>query len=174
MISRLAQTFIALAAAAVVLALPALSRGQNSPRNSVEWTKDSLKVVQKNVAAKKAVLVDVRNEEEWKKGHLEGSIFLPVTSLRKGGDPKVLAKTLPKKKIIYTFCVVGMRSKTAAYYLEKQGYTVRALKPGYDELVKAGFKQAEPEPKAEETPAAAAPATTDAPPAPTPQQQPPG
>jgi rhodanese-related sulfurtransferase len=64
-----------------------------------------------------------------------------VTSLRKGGDPKVLAKALPKKKVLYTFCVVGMRAKTAAYELGKHGYTVRAVKPGYDELLKAGFKK---------------------------------
>jgi phage shock protein E len=73
---------------------------------------------------------------------------VPVTSLRKGGDPKVLAKTLPQKKILYTFCVVGMRAKTAAYALEKHGYTVRALKAGYEDLVKAGFKKAKPEPPA--------------------------
>ncbi len=120
----------------------------NSARNNVEFTKDSLKVVQQNVAKKKAVLVDVRSEEEWKQGHIAGSIFLPVTSLRKGGDPKMLAKKLPQKKILYTFCVVGMRARAAAYVLEKRGYTVRALKPGYDDLVKAGFKKAKPEPKA--------------------------
>ena len=34
-----------------------------------------------------------------------------------------------------------MRAKVAAYELEKHGYTVRALKPGYNELVKAGFKK---------------------------------
>lgn len=76
----------------------------NSPRSSVEFTKDSLDVIRKNVASEKAVLVDVRSEQEWKQGHIEGSIFLPVTSLRKGGDPKVLTKTLPKKKILYHTC----------------------------------------------------------------------
>ena len=120
----------------------------NSPRSSVEFSKDTLDVVKQNVAKDEAVLVDVRSEQEWKQGHIEGSIFVPVTSLRKGGDPKVLAKTLPQKKIIYTFCVVGMRAKAAAFALEKQGYTVRALKPGYDELVKAGFKKAKPDPPA--------------------------
>jgi rhodanese-related sulfurtransferase len=117
-----------------------------SPRADVEFTKDSLEVVKKNVASGKAVLVDVRSEEEWKKGHVEGELFVPVTSLRKGGDPKALAKILPKDKILYTFCVVGMRAKTAAYELGKQGYNVRALKPGYEELVKAGFKKAKAEP----------------------------
>jgi phage shock protein E len=129
----------------VICLFVALLFAVNSPRANVEFTKDSLEVVKQNIAKNKAVLVDVRSEEEWKRGHLEGSIFVPVTSLRKGGDPKVLAKTLPQKKILYTFCVVGMRAKAAAFELEKRGYTVRALKPGYDELVKAGFKKAKQE-----------------------------
>lgn len=118
----------------------------NSARSSIEFTKDSLDVIKKNVASGRAVLVDVRSEQEWNQGHIEGSIFVPVTSLRKGGDRKALAKTLPKKKILYTFCVVGMRAKTAAHELGKHGYTVRAVKPGYDELLKAGFKQGKQEP----------------------------
>jgi rhodanese-related sulfurtransferase len=122
----------------------------NSPRDQIEHTKDSLKTIKSNVASGKAVLVDVRSEQEWNKGHIEGSIFVPVTSLRKGGEPKKFAKVLPKKKILYTFCVVGMRSKTAAYELGKHGYTVRALKPGYDELLEAGFKKARQAPKSNE------------------------
>lgn len=113
-------------------------------RPSAQFTKDSLETVQKNLADDKAVLVDVRSKEEWDAGHLEDSIFLPVTSLRKHSfDAKQVAKTLPKKKIVYAFCVVGMRAKQAATILEQQGYTVRALKPGYEELLKAGFKQDE-------------------------------
>jgi rhodanese-related sulfurtransferase len=118
----------------------------NSPRANIEHTKDSLETIKKNVDSGKAVLVDVRSEQEWNKGYIEGSIFVPVTSLRKGGDPKKLAKILPKNKILYTFCVVGMRAKTAAYELGKHGYTVRAVKPGYEELLKAGFKKAKVEP----------------------------
>jgi phage shock protein E len=115
-----------------------------SARPTIEFTKDKLEDVKKNVAAKKAVLVDVRSKEEWNKGHIEGSVFVPVTSLRKHSlDPKKLAKTLPKKKTVYTFCVVGMRAKQAGLILEKQGYKVRVLKPGYEELIKAGFKKAE-------------------------------
>src|SRR5688500_9352551 len=113
----------------------------NSVRPTIEFTEDSLEVVRENVSKKKAVLVDVRSQEEWNKGHIEGSIFLPVTSLRKGGDAKEIAKKLPKKKVLYTFCVVGMRAKAAAKALEQHGYTVRALKPGYDELIEAGFEK---------------------------------
>jgi phage shock protein E len=125
------------------LALLVLVTGTGRP--TIEFTKDTLETVQKNVAKKKAVLVDVRSKEEWDQGHLEGSIFVPVTSLRKHSlDPKKLAKTLPQKRdkvVLYTFCVVGMRAKQAGLVLEQQGYTVRVLKPGYEELTKAGFKQ---------------------------------
>jgi rhodanese-related sulfurtransferase len=139
---RVARHSVPIAAICTLLAVATSAHAQNSPRSKVEWTKDALEVVKANVEKEKAVLVDVRSDEEWKNGHIEGSIFLPVTSLRKGGDPKAIAKKLPPRKIIYTFCVVGMRAKAAAFALEQQGYEVRALKPGYDDLLKAGFKKA--------------------------------
>jgi rhodanese-related sulfurtransferase len=123
------------------------------PREQVEFTEDTLETVQKNVAKEKAVLIDVRSKEEWNEGYIDGAIFLPVTSLRKYAfDRKKLAETLPpqkEKKILYTYCVVGMRAKQAAKILEREGYIVRALHPGYDELIEFGFKKA-PDPPATE------------------------
>ena len=111
-------------------------------RTPIEFTKDSLELVKQNVSTKDAVLVDVRSKEEWDKGNIEESLFLPVTSIRKGKYPPATTKVLPKDKVVYTFCVVGMRAKKAAAALVKE-YEVRALKPGYDELIEAGFKKAE-------------------------------
>jgi phage shock protein E len=113
-----------------------------SPARSAEITKDSLQTVQKKVADKRAVLVDVREPSEWDEGHIEGAIFLPLSALRKDIDEKALANQLPKDKIVYTHCVVGKRAVSAANILEKLGYDVRPLKPGYRELVDAGFKKA--------------------------------
>jgi phage shock protein E len=115
----------------------------SSPARSADLTKDSLPTVQKNITEKKAVLVDVREKSEWDKGHVEGAIFLPLSGLQTGIDPTALAKQVPKDKIIYTHCVVGKRSLTAADILERSGYQVRPLKAGYKELVAAGFKKAE-------------------------------
>ncbi len=109
---------------------------------AAEHTKDSLKVVKENIEAKKAVLVDVREKSEWDKGHIEDAILLPLSELQAGIEPKSLEEKLPKKKIVYTHCVVGKRSVTAGIILEKQGYDVRPLKAGYDELLQAGFKKA--------------------------------
>lgn len=110
---------------------------------ATENTKDSLETVKKYVAEQKAVLVDVREKSEWDDGHIEGSVFLPLSALKKGLTKEELAKALPKDRILYTFCVVGKRAITAQNILEKFEYEARALKPGYKELVKAGFKQAE-------------------------------
>lgn len=109
---------------------------------AAEITKDSLETVKKNVAEKKAVLVDVREKSEWDDGHIEGSVFLPLSVLKKGVKKGQLAKTLPEDRILYTFCVVGKRAVTAGNILEEFGYEIRALKPGYKELVQAGFEKA--------------------------------
>lgn len=109
---------------------------------AADHTKDSLKTVKKNVNGDNAVLVDVREKSEWNRGHVAGAIFLPLSALKKGIDEETLAKRLPEKKILYTHCAVGIRSRTAADYLVKHGYEVRALKPGYKDLIKAGFEKA--------------------------------
>ena len=113
---------------------------------SAELTKESVETTRKNIADKKAVLVDVREKSEWDQGHIEGAIFLPLSKLQEKLDPTALAKLLPKDKIIYTHCVAGVRSVKAGNILEKLGYEVRPLKPGYKELVEAGFKNAETKP----------------------------
>ncbi|QDU89075.1 molybdopterin biosynthesis protein MoeB [Pirellulimonas nuda] len=116
-------------------------------RNVITFTEDPLEVVRACVAQSRALLVDVRSIEEWNQGRLEGSISLPATSLHKSSlDGDRLAEVLPAKeeeRILYTFCVVGMRAKQAAKVLQEQGYRVRAVKPGYNELIEAGFKKAD-------------------------------
>lgn len=109
---------------------------------AADHTKDSLKKVKENVSADKAVLVDVREKSEWNRGHVAGAIFLPLSALKNGIDKETLAKRLPEQKVLYTHCAVGVRSRTAADILVKYGYDVRALKPGYKDLLEADFKKA--------------------------------
>jgi phage shock protein E len=113
-----------------------------SPANSAELSKEPLTAVLSNLTAGKALLVDVREQSEWDRGHIEGAVLLPFSRLKDGIDAGQLANQLPKDKIIYTYCVVGERALSGAKILEKLGYQVRALKPGYAEMVKAGFPKA--------------------------------
>jgi phage shock protein E len=109
--------------------------------SALEFTKDPLPEVRTRVAKKQAVLVDVRSKEEWDKGHVEGAIHVPITALEEFGVEKV-AKLIPKKKIVYIHCEVGMRAEAAGEILVPQGYQVRVLKQGYKKLLDAGFKKA--------------------------------
>ena len=107
-----------------------------------EHTKVPLATVKQEVQAKKAVLVDVREKREWDKGHIEGAVLLPLSDLQQGVDPQRLARLLPKDKIIYAHCARGGRCLRAADLLQKNGYQIRPLKPGYNQLLEAGFEKA--------------------------------
>ena len=115
-----------------VIALPAWS----------QHTKDSLDTVKKAVAEKKALIVDVREKSEWDAGHLAGAKLLPLSALKEN-PTSVDVKGLPKDKPIYLHCGSGKRCLVAAEILKKQGYDARALKEGYQDLVKSGFKKDE-------------------------------
>lgn len=109
-----------------------------------EFTSDSLAEVRKNLSAEKAVLVDVREESEWKAGHLTDALWLPLSELAADPTAEQLKKRLPSDKIIYTHCARGPRALAAAERLAKYGYDVRPLKHGYQALLKRGFKKAKP------------------------------
>ena len=124
-------------ARAVLLAVTLGSAG--AVALAVEHTQDSHAAVQQAVADQKAVLVDVRETEEWNEGHLSGARSLPLSVLEKGVKPESLTNLLPKNKIIYVHCLSGGRCLQAADILAPLGYDVRPLKPGYQALVAAGF-----------------------------------
>jgi rhodanese-related sulfurtransferase len=107
--------------------------------DALEFTKDSLETVKKKVREGDAILVDVRDLVEWNSGHVREAIHLPWRDLQgnKGGP---MLERLPKDKIIYTYCAVGYRSSRAGKIIAKHKFDVRPLKPGFEELVKAGFE----------------------------------
>ncbi len=109
--------------------------------SAAELTKEPLSKIKQDVDDEKAVLVDVREKKEWDDGHIEGAIFLPLSILQDGVTKDEL-KGLPKDKILYVHCVVGKRAVTAANILERNGYKVQPMKPGYKEMISAGFPKA--------------------------------
>jgi rhodanese-related sulfurtransferase len=106
-------------------------------------TKDTLADVKKNVESGKAVIIDVREQNEWDAGHLKAATLMPRSKLTLESELAEMVKKLPKDKIIYTHCRAGGRALTCGELLKKQGFDVRPLKPGYEELVAAGFEKAE-------------------------------
>ena len=108
---------------------------------AAEHTTDGLETVKKNVKDGKAVLVDVRETDEWKDGHLKDAKHLALSDLKKGVPEEQLKKTLPAGSVVYLHCASGKRCLVAADILKKQGYDVRPLKDGYQGLLKNGFEK---------------------------------
>ena len=73
--------------------------------------------------AKQGQLIDVRTEEEYALGHINGSILHPVDEIESFNKEK--------NKTYYVICRSGNRSANASKYLAKQGYNVINLDGGY-------------------------------------------
>lgn len=113
---------------------------------AAEHTKDSLDRVKEHLAQKKAVLIDVREQGEWNKGHLADVQLVPLSEVKRAAtDPAAkqkIEKSLPKDRIVYCHCASGIRVLAAADILGKLGYDIRPLSAGYDDLREAGFPAA--------------------------------
>lgn len=71
------------------------------------------------------VLLDVRDDAEVENGSIEGSLKIPVDSLR------ARMTELPKDKLIFIYCQVGIRGYIASRILNQNGYRTKNLSGGY-------------------------------------------
>ena len=69
-----------------------------------------------------ALLLDVRELDEWAAGHAPGAVHVPLGQL----DPA----TLPRDRVVVAICRSGHRSGTAARWLVAAGHDVRKLAGG--------------------------------------------
>jgi rhodanese-related sulfurtransferase len=69
-----------------------------------------------------ALLLDVRELDEWAAGHAPGAVHVPLGQL----DPA----TLPRDRVVVAICRSGNRSGTAARWLAAAGIDVRNLAGG--------------------------------------------
>lgn len=117
-------------------------RVQIKDLSPVVHTSDTIDIIKKRFETREAVLLDVRELAEWNEAHVEGAIHLPNSRIQKGVTAETLTRLLPRDKIIYTHCRSGVRSLGACEELRDLGYDVRALQPGIQQLLDAGFPRA--------------------------------
>ena len=86
---------------------------------------------------KSPVLLDVRESDEWRQGHLEGAIPLPRGFL----EIKVESAIPDKNTPIVAYCAGGVRSLLAAKVMCEMGYRdVTSMAGGYGAWKNGGFK----------------------------------
>ena len=84
----------------------------------------------------KVTLVDVREDNEWMRGHLPGAVHLG-----KGVIERDIEQAFPDKASpLVLYCGGGYRSALAADNLQKMGYTrVMSMDGGWRGWTEAGF-----------------------------------
>lgn len=65
-----------------------------------------------------AIVLDVRTQEEYDQGHIEGALLLPLSDIQMGE----LSLLEDKDQVILVYCRSGNRSETAARLLIEEGY----------------------------------------------------
>lgn len=84
------------------------------------------------------ILVDVRSEIEYNNGHIDGSINIPVDSLRDR------LNELDKAKEIIAYCQVGLRGYIASRILSQNGFKVKNITGGYKSALNSDFTTTTP------------------------------
>jgi phage shock protein E len=66
----------------------------------------------------KPFIIDVRTQDEWNDGHMEGAILIPYDLI----GESIGTAVKDKSKRLYVYCRSGRRSKIAKETLDKLGY----------------------------------------------------
>lgn len=80
-----------------------------------------------------AILLDVREDAEWRAGHAPGARHIPLGRLTHR------ARDLPQRRVIITVCRSGTRSARAAAFLAAEGWEVFNLAGGMMAWARAGL-----------------------------------
>ena len=87
-------------------------------------------------ARAQGVWIDVRTPEEFKEGHLQGAVNIPVDQITAN-----IARVAPNKNApVNLYCRSGKRAGIAKQELEKLGYTRVTNHGGYQDLLDKGIK----------------------------------
>lgn len=81
----------------------------------------------------KPFLLDVRQPEEFRSGHISGAKLIPLSELRQR------LNELPKDREIICVCRSGSRSSTATRQLGDAGFRVKNLNGGMNAWARANF-----------------------------------
>ncbi|MDY7010124.1 MAG: FAD-dependent oxidoreductase [Planctomycetota bacterium] len=70
-------------------------------------------------------LLDVRTEREFRRGHIEGAVNIPIDEIRDRLDE------LPRGRTLFVYCLTGIRSYYVCRILKQLGYNVLNFSGGY-------------------------------------------
>ncbi|MGB0972888.1 MAG: rhodanese-like domain-containing protein [Mycobacterium sp.] len=78
------------------------------------------------------VLLDVREDDEWQRGHAPGAQHIPM------GDVPARMAEIDSDAELYVICLAGGRSQRVAQYLARNGYEAANIAGGMLAWARAG------------------------------------
>lgn len=85
----------------------------------------SAKMLDYYVDRSDAFIIDIREEEEYKKSHIKGAVNFPYETFD-------MQKKYPREKTLILYCNRGGSSMMIAKELAKRGYRTRSVVGGFD------------------------------------------
>lgn len=96
----------------LILLLTACSNNENN--NKINYVQAKEKIINEN-----AILIDVREEDEYNENHINGAINLPLNTIDENTSKELIEN---KESVIIVYCKSGRRSNEALIMLKELGY----------------------------------------------------
>ncbi|MDO4769502.1 MAG: rhodanese-like domain-containing protein [Brachymonas sp.] len=124
------QAFFRTTLIAAALALPVAAQATQSVASKTGA------LPSKPVAKARGLWIDVRTPEEFRSGHLQGAINIPVQNIRSA----IMAVSPDKNAPLHLYCRSGRRVEVALQELKALGYTNITNHGGYEDLLRRGIQ----------------------------------
>lgn len=104
----------------------------------IGYTDVSPTEIESQVRSGQAILLDVRESDEWLAGHLLSAKFLPLSQIQEFTSADEV--DLARDKTIYSYCKAGVRSVYASVFLQRLGFNCHPMQEGFADLVAMGLE----------------------------------
>lgn len=104
-----------------------------------EYTQESHEEIKVRLESGEAVLLDVREQDEWDGSHLQTAFLVPMSELANLATRETALAKIPKDKRVYCHCHRGVRAMQCADFLNQLGYQIHPMADDYEVLAAGVF-----------------------------------
>lgn len=127
-----------------MLGLSAGGIAQEVPPTEIAYTLESLDDIKEKIENSSAVLLDVREQDEWDQGYIKQAQRIATSAFKDEATRADAVAKLDKSKPIYCHCKKGGRAMMISEYLFSLGYDIHPMRQAYTKIVASGFEEVKP------------------------------